>query len=187
MSVDLSRSAIFSRGLKHMALAGGVCFSLSSAEPLGAPPAAGSASQDQVGQCRPDRSEKSSLAVVKSFYENLGKGDLPAMLELFAKDSKWILHGPSGIPFAGIHEGRPGIQAFIESFGKNAKVSKFETREFIVDNNKVVVLGYEEATATPTGKSWKAHWTHVFTVQRGKIVLVDEVVDTAVILAAFQP
>jgi ketosteroid isomerase-like protein len=187
MSVELFGKTIFVRGFRNMALVGGVCFSLSSAEPLGAPPAAGAADKDHVGQCRPDRSEKSSLAVVKAFYENLGKGDLPAILELFAKDSKWILHGPSGIPFAGLHEGRAGIQAFIESFGKNAKVSVFETREFIVDHNKVVVLGYEEATATPTGKSWKAHWTHVFTVHRGKIVLVDEVVDTAVILAAFQP
>ena len=187
MSVDFFGKTAFVRSLTTLALVGGVCASLSSAEPLGGPPAAGSASQNHVGQCRPDRSEKSSLAVVKSFYENLGKGDLPAMLELFAKDSKWILHGPSGIPFAGTHEGRAGIQAFIESFGKNAQVSKFETREFIVDNHKVVVLGYEEATATPTGKSWKAHWTHVFTVHGGKIVLVDEVVDTAAILAAFQP
>lgn len=187
MPVDLFGKTVFIRGFRNMALVGAVCFSLSPADPLGAPPAAGAAAQNHVGQCRPDHAEKTSLAVVKSFYENLGKGDLPAMLELFAKDSKWILHGPSGIPFAGTHEGRAGIQAFIESFGKNAQVSKFETREFIVDNHKVVVLGYEEATATPTGKSWKAHWTHVFTVQGGKIVLVDEVVDTAAILAAFQP
>lgn len=187
MPVHRSGKTVFIRGLKVLALAAGVCVPLASAEALGAPPPAGSGSQEHIGPGRPDHSEKASLAVVKSFYENLGKGNLPGILDLFAKDSKWILHGPAGIPFAGTHEGRAGIQAFIESFGKNAKVSVFETREFIVDNHKVVVLGYEEAAATPTGKPWKAHWTHVFTVHRGKIVLVDEVVDTAAILAAFQP
>jgi ketosteroid isomerase-like protein len=125
--------------------------------------------------------------VVRDVYEELGQGDLPGILENFAPDARWILHGPAGIPFAGTHVGLAGIQAFFESFGKNAKVEKFETRNFIVEKNQVVVLGYEEVIAQPTGKPWKAHWAHVFTVQGGRIVLVEEIVDTAPILAAFQP
>ncbi len=153
----------------------------------GAPPPAGKIYQDGQKDSRCERSCKSASAVVADFYDKLGKGDLPGMLEDFSKDAKWVLYGPSGIPFAGVHEGQDGIKAFIETFGANAKVTRFEPKEFLADKHKVVYLGYEEATAVPTGKSWKAHWTHSFTVERGKIVMVDEVLDTAPVLAAFQP
>lgn len=162
---------------KALALAGLLGLSQGGAEPRNPPPAAG-----QEGQAM-GRVE----AVVRDVYEELGQGDLPGILENFAPGAKWILHGPAGIPFAGTHVGLAGIQAFFESFGKNAKVEKFETRNFIVEKNQVVVLGYEEVTAQPTGKPWKAHWAHVFTLHRGKIILVEEIVDTAPILAAFQP
>jgi uncharacterized protein len=159
------------------------------AETLGAPPPAGKEYENTSKECRPDRSGMHPLSVVKSFYENLGKGDLPAIMGTFAENGKWVLHAPPGtvIPFAGTHEGRAAVQAFIESFGKNAKPSIFETRDFIVDKAKVVVLGYEEVTAIPTGKTWKAHWTMTFTVRNGKIASVDEVVDTEAISAAFRP
>lgn len=165
-----------------LALAGALFLAPAWAEG-GNPPPAGKAYEE----ARPAHAAKKPAAVVRDFYDKLGKGDLPGMLENFAKDAKWVLHGPAGIPFAGNHEGVEGIRGFIETFGRNAKVTKFETREYIDDKDKVVVLGYEEATAVPTGKSWKAHWTHVFTVQRGKIVFVDEVLDTAPVLAAFTP
>jgi uncharacterized protein len=172
--------------LGRLAIAGFLAVSAASADP-GSPPPAGKIYQDTQKDSRCERSCKSASAVVQDFYEKLGKGDLPGMLEDFSKDAKWVLYGPAGIPFAGVHEGQDGIKAFIETFGANAKVTRFEPKEFLADKRKVVYLGYEEATAVPTGKSWKAHWTHSFTVERGKIVLVDETLDTAPVLAAFQP
>ncbi|HKP94334.1 MAG TPA: nuclear transport factor 2 family protein [Fibrobacteria bacterium] len=188
MSIHIVGKSSFIRNCIGLALVGGACFSAPRAETLGAPPQAGKGYEENSKECRPDRSGKHPLSVVKSFYENLGKGDLPAILETFAKDAKWVLHAPAAtaIPFAGAYEGRAAVQTFIETFGKNAKPSKFETREFIVEKGKVVVLGYEEVTAIPTGKIWKAHWTMVFTVQNGKIVFVDEVVDTEAISTAFK-
>lgn len=177
---------------RNLAAAGLLAFSAAAAaaEP-GAPPPAGKMYQDSQKEspkdARCERACKSAGAVVRDFYDNLGKGDLPGMLEGFSKDAKWVLYGPAGIPFAGVHEGQDGIKAFIETFGANAKVTRFEPKEFLADKHKVVYLGYEEATAVPTGKSWKAHWTHSFTVERGKIVMVEETLDTAPVLAAFQP
>jgi len=168
--------------LGSLAFTGLLAFSAVSADP-GAPPPAGKAYQE--AQC--DRSGKNAGAVAQDFYDKLGKGDLPGMLEDFSKDAKWVLYGPAGIPFAGVHEGQAGIKAFIETFGANAKVTRFEPKEFLSDKHKTVFQGYEEATAIPTGKSWKAHWTHSFTVEHGKIVLVEEVLETAPVLAAFQP
>ena len=169
-----------------LALAGLLSVSTASAE-QGAPPPAGKGYQEAQSDARAEHARRKPIAVVKDFYDKLGRGDVPGLLENFAMDAKWVLHGPSGIPFAGLHEGRDGIRKFIEIFGQNARVSKFETREFLADKHKVVVQGYEEAAAAPTGKTWKAHWTHIFTVHRGQIVFVDEVLDTAPVLAAFQP
>lgn len=180
-------NSVYRFPLKNLALAGVLCVSAPWAETQGAPPPAGKLYQESHSESCDSRPGKNPTAVVKDMYDKLGKGDLPGLLADFAKDAKWVLHGPAGIPFAGSHEGIAEVQAFFESFGQNATPSKFETREFIADKDRVVVLGYEEVTATPTGKVWKAHWTMVFTVQKGKIVSVDEVVDTAAILAAFQP
>jgi ketosteroid isomerase-like protein len=189
MSIQVFGKSASVRNTIHMALIVAACISAAKGEPLGAPPKAGHGYEESAKECVPGRSDKNPLSVVKSFYENLGKGDLPGIMEAFAKDAQWVLHAPaeSAIPFAGTHEGRQAVQTFIETFGKNAAPSKFETREFIVEKGKVAVLGYEEVTAIPTGKTWKAHWTMVFTVQNGKIVFVDEVVDTEAISAAFQP
>lgn len=177
------------RNCMGLALLGIAGLSAVSAESMSPPPQAGKGFEAHSREDRPDRAGRHSLKVVKTFFENLGKGDLPAMMAGFAPEAEWVLHAPAGtfIPFAGAHTGRPAVQAFIETFGSNARPTVFETREFIVDGNKVVVLGYEEATAIPTGKEWKAHWTMTFTVIRGKIVSVDEVVDTEAISAAFQP
>ena len=170
-----------------LACAGILAFSPVSAEPGGPPPAGKQYEEDAQPGSPGGFSRKNAAAVVQGFYDKLGRGDVPGLMEDFAKDSKWILYGPAGIPFAGTHEGRDAIRAFIETFGRNAKVTRFEPKTFLADRGKAVVQGYEEATAVPTGKSWKAHWTHSFTVERGKIVLVEEVLDTAPVLAAFQP
>lgn len=167
----------------NLVLAALLAFSAAAAEP-GSPPPAGKQYQDDQAE---SRGRRHASEIVAAFYAKLGQGDLPGLIGEFAPDAKWVLYGPPGIPFAGVHEGRAGIRAFIESFGRNAKVTRFETAEFLADKRKVVVQGYEEAVATPTGKSWKAHWTHSFTVERGKIILVEEVLDTAPVLAAFQP
>lgn len=188
MSPFTEKSA-FIRSLTGIVLAGSLGISTAWAEPMSSPPPAGQEYEAHAKECRSERSGRQALKVVQSFYENLGKGNLPGIMANFARDAKWVLHAPAGtvIPFAGTHDGHAAVQKFIETFGANAKPSKFETREFIVDANKVAVLGYEEVTAIPTGKEWKAHWTMTFTVKNGKIILVDEAVDTEAISAAFSP
>lgn len=189
MSIPRIGNSTLIRFCLGLALLGGAGLPALAAESLSPPPEAGKGYEADSRKSRPDRAGRHSLKVVQSFFENLGKGDLPAMMRGFAPDAEWVLHAPAGtaIPFAGVHAGRPAVQAFIETFGRNARPSVFETRDFIVDGDKVVVLGYEEVTAIPTGKAWKAHWTMTFTVMRGKIVHVDEAVDTESISAAFEP
>lgn len=171
---------------RFLAFAGLVAWSAAAADP-GPPPAAGTQCGQERREDASGRRHRSASEVVGDFYDKLGQGDVPGLLDDFAGNAEWVLYGPSGIPFAGVHRGRDGIRTFIESFGRNAAVTLFEPKEFLSDKRKVVVQGYEEATATPTGKTWKAHWTHSFTVERGEIVLVEEVLDTAPVLAAFQP
>jgi uncharacterized protein len=71
-------------------------------------------------------------------------------------------------------------------FGTTASLKTFEPRTFVADGDKVVVMGYEEGTARETGRDWKAHFTHVFTVASGKITAHREYVDTQAIAAAFR-
>lgn len=57
---------------------------------------------------------------------------------------------------------------------------------FGAGGNQVVVLGYEEGSATPTGRSWKTHFVHAFTLAGGKITGHREYIDTQAIADAFR-
>ena len=58
-----------------------------------------------------------NVAVVRQVYEALGRGDVPAVLELLSEDVEWVYQGPTTIPFAGTRHGRDGVGEFFSLLG----------------------------------------------------------------------
>ncbi|CAA9460095.1 MAG: hypothetical protein AVDCRST_MAG14-2279, partial [uncultured Rubrobacteraceae bacterium] len=49
---------------------------------------------------------RTNVEVVQETYEAVGRGDIPALLDVLTDDVEWTFQGPSVIPFAGTRRGR---------------------------------------------------------------------------------
>ena len=74
--------------------------------------------------------EKTNVDVVRETYEAVGRGDIPALLDLLTDDVEWTLQGPTVIPFAGTRRGREGSAEFFSLVGGNLEFQQFEPRKF---------------------------------------------------------
>lgn len=130
--------------------------------------------------------EQKNIEVVKRGYDAFGSGDIPALLELFAEDIKWRAPRIEGAPYAGSYDGREVVGDFFSKLGESEDFSNFEPREFIAQDDKVVVLGSMTAMVKDTGREYTSEWVHIFTMHDGKVAGFLEFLDTAAASKAFQ-
>ena len=126
-----------------------------------------------------------NVDVVQRTYEAVGRGDIPALLDLLTDDVEWTLQGPSVVPFAGTRRGREGVAEFFSLVGETLEFEQFEPREFVAQGDTVVVLGFERNLIKPTGRTFEQEWAHVYTLRDGKIAKVRCFEDTAAYVVAF--
>jgi len=128
---------------------------------------------------------RTNAEVVQETYEAVGRGDVPALLDLLTDDVEWTFQGPSAIPFAGTRRGREGVAEFFSLVGGNLEFERFEPREFIAQGDTVVVLGFERSLIKPTGRTFGQEWAHVYRLRDGKVAEFLALEDTAAHVAAF--
>ena len=128
---------------------------------------------------------KTNAEVVQGTYEAVGRGDIPALLDLLTDDVQWTFQGPSTIPFAGVRRGREGVAEFFSLVGENIEFQDFEPREFIAQGDTVVVLGFERSRIKPTGRTFEQEWAHVYKLRDGKVAEFLALEDTAAHAVAF--
>ena len=129
--------------------------------------------------------EQTNVDVVQGNYEAVGRGDIPALLELLSDDVEWTMQGPSTIPFTGTRRGREAVGEFFSLLGENLEFQQFEHREFVAQGDTVVVLGYERSLIKTTGRTIEHEWAHVYTLRDGKIAKARFIEDTAAYVVAF--
>src|SRR5512147_1145674 len=130
-------------------------------------------------------SDKSPLELVQQTYQAYGQGDVAAMQVVMAEDFEWDSRYSAGVPLGGVWRGHDGLLEFLKTVGETVDVLAFEIQEFIAQDNKVVVLGFEESRAKSTGRTYHNDWVHVWTTQGGKIAGIRTYNDTAAVSAAF--
>jgi ketosteroid isomerase-like protein len=109
------------------------------------------------------------LEIVKDVYNCFAKGDIDGFLALCADDIEWVVNGPVNLEKCKSFKGRSGVQQFLDLLA-GWDFSSFTPREFIVDEQTVVVLGDETGTVKTSGIRFKNRWAHVFDVQGEQIV-----------------
>jgi len=129
-------------------------------------------------------SHHDNLDTIKRLYAAFGAGDPQSLFGLLDPEIEWA--APGTAPWCGEGRGLEYVQRFFQTFGTTASLRTFEPRSFLADGDKVVVLGYEEGSANATGRSWNAHFTHVFTLAGGKVTGHREYIDTHAIAEAFR-
>lgn len=129
-----------------------------------------------------DRTNNSDI--IRQTYTAVGRGDIPAVLDLLTEDVEWTFQGPTTIPFAGSRRGREGVAEFFTLVGETIDFEQFEPRDFVAHGDTVVVLGYERNRIKPTGRSFDQEWAHVYTLSDGRIATFRGFEDTAAYVAA---
>jgi ketosteroid isomerase-like protein len=130
--------------------------------------------------------ERTNAEVVRETYEAVGRGDIPALLDLLTDDVEWTFQGPSAIPFAGTRRGREGVAEFFSLVGENLEFERFEPREFVAEGDTVVVLGFERSLVKPTGRTFEQEWAHLYALRDGKVAGFLAFEDTAAHAVAFE-
>ena len=124
--------------------------------------------------------------IVQKAYECFGSGDIPGLLELLSDDIGWTIPKVENAPFAGARQGKPAVGEFFSLLAANEDITHFVPKEFIAQNDKVVVLGESTATVRSTGKTYSTDWVHIFTVNDGIVTNFLEFFDNAAATRAFQ-
>jgi ketosteroid isomerase-like protein len=130
-------------------------------------------------------SDQSPLDLVQHAYQAFGRGDVAAMLALMSDDFEWDSRYPAGVPIGGVWKGRDGVLSLLKTLSETEDVLAFAVQEFIAQGDKVVVLGFEEIRAKPTGRTYRNEWVHVWAVQDGQLARLRTYNDTAATVAAF--
>jgi ketosteroid isomerase-like protein len=122
-------------------------------------------------------------AIVQQGYAAFGRGDIPALLELLSEDVEWETPGTSEFPLAGKRRGHQQVVEFFQTLNATFEIQRFVPETFVAEGDRVIVQGRETALIRATGKVIEVPWAHAFTLRNGKIVALQEYVDTAAIVA----
>lgn len=127
-------------------------------------------------------SETANIQVVKDAYTAYLRGDIQAVIESLSDNVEWV--APAIEPVAGTYRGPNDVATFFRKVNETSEFSSFDSREFIAQGDRVVVLGRYKGTARATGRVYDCEWAMAFTVVNGKISKFQEYTDTAAIAAA---
>lgn len=133
-----------------------------------------------------DADAATKIGVVSSFYDYLGKGDVPAVLGLLDPQVKWT--EAEGFPY---YSGTwTGPDAVLDNLLKRLAADWDDfaavARDYLIEGSRIVSFGAYSGTYKKTGKSMRAEFAHVWTVDGGKITSFLMFTDTAKILEALE-
>ncbi len=134
--------------------------------------------------------EEQNVIRVKRLYDAIKRRDAHSIMDMFSDDA--IMHGPtpaaSVLPWGGTYNGRSGVAQFFKALGESLEPQQFDLNDFIAQDNKVVVLGYQKGRAKPTGRPYEIEFVHVWTMRDdGKFIEFRVYNDTASLVEALRP
>jgi len=131
--------------------------------------------------------EQDNIELTKQGYAAFARGDIQAVLKLFADDAELLQPLSAAIfPWAGTRRGRAQLAEFLAGLAEVGEFEQFEPQEFIAQDDKVVVLIAERFQIRATDRSFNNELVHVFTIKDGKASQLRIYEDTAPFLAAMR-
>ena len=121
------------------------------------------------------------VAIVRRLYEAHGNPDV--VRQVLAPDVRWEV--VEGFPYSGVYVSLDAVLR--DFFGR--LFQDFETfiavgSEFFESGDRVIALGNYSGRAKATGRDFTARFAHVWTVQGGRIVRLQQCADTVQVVRA---
>lgn len=118
--------------------------------------------------------------VVEKMFDAFARGDVEGFVETVSDDTIWIYHGTQIIP-KGRFEGKDGVRSFASNILERTDIIRFEPQQYIVDGNRVAVLGEEHQRVRRSGRELKQKWVQIYTVENGLISRMEEFATSEVV------
>jgi len=109
-------------------------------------------------------------ATVQRMFAAFGSRDLDALLETIDPGSRWTYYGANPRLSRASFTGKAAVRRFFERILERLEMTEFNTDEFIVQGDTVVVLGSEAGTVRATEQRFRNVWTQKYVVKEGQIV-----------------
>jgi len=128
------------------------------------------------------------LEMTKKAYDCFLKGDIAGLVALYSENATFTpqmgLEGKAPLVTPKGTFKPTELPGFFAALAAEVDFTTWENRQFVVDGNTVVALGYYAGKNKRTGKSFASEFAHVSTIADGKFTSFKEFTDTAAILAA---
>jgi uncharacterized protein len=131
-------------------------------------------------------STQDNVQTVKEFFAAAGRADLKGLLAVIAEDIEWIFPGTDW-PLAGTWRGHAGVQDLLKAHNEKIELAFTDTREFIAQGDRVLVVGLAQGKMKSTNKPFEDHFIFAMTVRNGKVTDIREYIDTQALAQASDP
>jgi ketosteroid isomerase-like protein len=111
---------------------------------------------------------------VKRMFAAFSAGDLDALLETVHPDSRWAYFGANPQLSRAEFTGRPQVRRFFERILERLEMTAFNTDQFVVEGDTVVIFGSESGTVKGTQQPFRNQWSQKYVVKDGLIVEMAE-------------
>jgi ketosteroid isomerase-like protein len=111
---------------------------------------------------------------VKRMFGAFRARDLDALLETVHPDSRWTYYGTNPRPSRAELVGRARVRRFFERILERLEVRVFNTDQFVVEGDTVVIFGNESGIVRATGEAFRNEWSQKYVVKDGLIVEMSE-------------
>lgn len=115
-----------------------------------------------------------NIAVVRRLYE--ARGNPEVIRQVLAPDVRWEV--VEGFPHSDVYLGLAGVGDFFTRLFSDFEDWHTEPSEFFEMGDHVFALGMYSGRSKATGKTFKARFTHVWTIRDGLIIRLQQCADT---------
>jgi uncharacterized protein len=112
---------------------------------------------------------RSNLQVIQQAFADFAQRNIPAIVNACADDVMFASYKIADVPTSGSFYGKEGVQEFFTKLEETILYSYFQPHEFIVQDDRVIVLGHQTGTVKSTGKTFDHDWCFSFKMNNGKL------------------
>lgn len=108
--------------------------------------------------------------VVERMFAAFGRGDIDALVETVHPESRWTYIGANPRTTKAEFSGTEAVRKFFERILRRLDMSAFNTDEYVVEGETVVIFGSETGTVRESGEHFHNEWSQKYVVRDGLIV-----------------
>lgn len=129
---------------------------------------------------------RTNLEIIRATYECDATENAKNLMTSLASDAVWT--EAAGFPYGGTYHGPQSI--FDHVFHRLAtewRDFQAKVHTYLADGDKVAAFGVYSGTYRSTGVAMRATFAHLYRLEAGKIVSMEQIVDSATVLRAIVP